>query len=582
MMKKGYIAAGAAMAVLGAGAAAAAVMKKNKFCPRCYVKCKIDNYKARREISGERYDNGAGLTPIMGWSSWNAFREKIDENTIREIAAAMKDAGLVDAGYVYLNLDDCWHSSLRDHNGRLQGDLTNFPSGIPQLVKDVNAMGMKLGLYSSNGTLTCEDLPASLGHEAIDAQTIAEWGVEFFKYDFCHNVPLPTDAPEIEKITVGKPGSAEVVTYLAKDAGLGGMARIMSYDKLPTGEYITGLNANNGFADFTNVEVPEAGTYILTLCLKKSGEKDKYIEALVNGKDVYGTIVPGTKSWSPTGRHQIEIQLNQGVNTIRLSNPVANNIDSAARQYTNMGLELKKATARVAQETGQPEKPIVFSICEWGFRKPWLWGPKAGNMWRTTGDICARWESILAIYERTVRLNKYAGPGGFNDPDMLEVGNGNLTYDENKAHFTLWCMMAAPLVLGNDIRKLRRADGTIDREDKVLQIITNRDMIAVDQDPLGIQCFRYRTNGLADVLVKPLAGHEAAVCFFNKSGKTKTMSESLRAIAGRMEVQLPQEKYYQVFDLWDKTMSTVEDRLTAEVPAHGVRVFRVSQVGARR
>lgn len=581
MKKKTYIIAGAALAAAGAGAAAVAVMKKNKFCPRCYVKRKVDNYKARKEGTTEKYGNGAGLTPIMGWSSWNAFREKIDENLIREIAAAMKEAGLVDAGYVYLNLDDCWHSSLRDGDGRLQGDLTNFPSGIPQLVEDVNAMGMKLGLYSSNGTLTCEDLPASLGHEAVDAQTLAEWGVEFFKYDFCHNVPLPKEAPEIEKITVGKPGSADVLTFLAKDAGLGGVARILPDEKLPTGEYITGLNANNGFADFTNVEVPEAGTYILTICLKKSGEKDKYIEALVNGRDSYGTIVPGTKSWSPTGRHQIEIQLDQGVNTIRLSNPIANNIDSAARQYTNMGLELKKATARVAAETGQPEKPIVFSICEWGFRKPWLWGAKAGNMWRTTGDICAKWESILAIYERTVRLNRYAGPGGFNDPDMLEVGNGKLTYEENKAHFTLWCMMAAPLVLGNDIRKLRGPDGSIDRENKVLQIITNRDLIAVDQDPLGIQCFRYRSNGVSDVLVKPLAGDEIAVCFFNKSSKEKTMAESIRAIAGRMEVRLPQEGYYQVFDLWDKTISTIEDTLSVQVPGHGVRVFRISRAGAR-
>lgn len=579
MNKKALIAAAAVLAAAGAGAAGVVVMKKNKFCPKCYVKRKIDNYKVRREPPAERYNNGAGLTPIMGWSSWNAFREKIDENTIREIAQAMKDAGLVDAGYVYLNLDDCWHSSMRDADGRLQGDLTNFPSGIPQLVKDVNAMGMKLGLYSSNGTLTCEDLPASLGHEAIDAQTLAEWGVEFFKYDFCHNVPLPTTAPEIEKITVGKAGSGDVLTFYAKDAGLGGMARIMPDEKLPSGEYITGLNADGGFAEFTNVEVPEEGDYILTIGLKKSGEKDKYLEILVNGRETYQTTVPGTKTWSATGRHQVAIRLGQGVNTIRLYNPIANRIDSAAKQYTNMGLELKKATARVAAERGVPEKPIVFSICEWGFRKPWLWGPKAGNMWRTTGDICATWESILAIYERTVRLNQYAGPGGFNDPDMLEVGNGKLTYDENRAHFTLWCMMAAPLVLGNDIRKLRGPDGKIDREDKILKIITNRDMIAVDQDPLGIQCIRVRSNGLMDVLVKPLAGDAAAVCFFNKTGKPKNMSESMRKIASPMQVRLPESSYYQVFDLWDKTVSTIGDTLTAEVPAHGVRAFRISKLG---
>lgn len=578
-MKKGYLAAAAVLTAAGAGAAAVKIMKKNKFCPKCYVKRKMDNHRERKQIPAVKYDNGAGRTPVMGWSSWNAFREKIDENTIREVAAAMKDAGLVDAGYVYLNLDDCWQSSMRDADGRLQGDLTNFPSGIPQLVRDVNAMGMKLGLYSSNGTLTCEDLPASLGHEALDAQTMAEWGVEFFKYDFCHNVPLPSAAPKIEKITVGRPGSSEVRTFLARDAGLGGIARIMGDEKLPSGEYITGLNANNGFAEFTNVEVAQSGTYILTIGLKKSGEKDKYLEVLVNGSAVYDTIVPGTKSWSATGRHQIEIELEQGVNTIRLYNPIANRIDSAAKQYTNMGLELKKAVRRVAETTGQPEKPIVFSICEWGFRKPWLWGAKAGNMWRTTGDICANWKSILAIYERTVRLNRYAGPGGFNDPDMLEVGNGNLTYEENKAHFTLWCMMAAPLVLGNDIRRMRQADGTIDRSDKVLQIITNRDLIAVDQDPMGIACIRHRSNGMTDVLVKPLAGNEVAVCFFNKGSKSITMTESVHKLAARMEVRLPESRYYRIVDLWDKTASTIEDTLAAEVPGHGVRVFRISKMG---
>lgn len=575
-MKFGKLIA-ASLTAAGAGTAVA-VMKKQKFCPKCFVKKQMDNIKRQFTPVKGHYDNGAGLTPVMGWSSWNAFREKIDEQTIREIAQAMNDAGLVEAGYRYLNLDDCWHSSMRDAEGRLQGDLTNFPSGIPQLVKDVNAMGMKLGIYSSNGTLTCEDLPASLGHEEIDAQTFADWGVELLKYDFCHNVPLPSAAPEIEKITIGLPGSADVATYLARDAGLSGMARIMENPKLPTGEYITGLSGNGGFAEFTNIDVAQAGEYILTVCLNKSGRKDKYLEALVNGQASYGTIVPGTKSWSPTGRHQISIRLEAGANTLKLYNPIGNAIDSAARQYTRMGEELKKAAVRTAERTGQPVKPIVFSICEWGKRKPWIWGSQAGNMWRTTGDILPSWKSILAIYEFTVRLNKYAGPGGFNDPDMLEVGNGKLTFEENKAHFTLWCMLAAPLVLGNDIRELRGADGTIDRENKILKIITNRDLIAVDQDPLGVQCIRHRSSGFVDVLIKPLVNHELAVCFFNKTGEMKNVEASIRQIASRMEVTLPADGYYHVVDLWDQTMFTAEDTLAADVPGHGVRVFRVSKM----
>ena len=101
-----------------------------------------------------------------------------------QTAHAMKDSGLANAGYEFINLDDCWQSSLRDSDGKLQGDLGTFSRGIPKLIKDINALGLKVGLYSSNGTLTCEDLPASLGNERLDAKTIASWGCEFFKYDF--------------------------------------------------------------------------------------------------------------------------------------------------------------------------------------------------------------------------------------------------------------------------------------------------------------------------------------------------------------------------------------------------------------
>ena len=141
------------------------------------------------------------LTPPMGWSSWNTFRNKINEELILEIANAMAKSGLADAGYKYVNLDDCWQSSLRTADGKLQGDLTRFPKGMKPLVEDLNKDGFKVGLYTSNGTLTCEDLPASLYHEKEDADTLAEWGVEYFKYDFCHNEAIPTIDEQIEAIT---------------------------------------------------------------------------------------------------------------------------------------------------------------------------------------------------------------------------------------------------------------------------------------------------------------------------------------------------------------------------------------------
>jgi len=206
---------------------------------------------------------------------------------------------------------------------------------------------------------------------------------------------------------------------------------------------------------------------------------------------------------------------------------------------------------------------------------PWKWGSKAGNLWRTTLDIMPFWASILAIYEINVRLWKYAGPGGWNDPDMLEVGNGGLNYEENKAHFSLWCMMAAPLILGNDVREFLKADGTADTENTAYQIVTNRDMIAIDQDPLGAQCRRIESNGLQDVLVKPLAGGEAAVCFFNKASESRPFSLRLASVAALDFSGLPFADSYRATDLWSHYAQDVADEIQCSVAPHGVKVFRV-------
>ena len=162
-------------------------------------------------------------------------------------------SGLVDAGYQYINIDDCWHSSFRDENGRLQGDLGKFPSGIPAVIEKINHMGMKVGLYSSNGTLTCEDLPASLGNEAVDAKTIAEWGCEFFKYDFCHNKRINGDAPVIEGIELNRPGNAVEYTLRPEDATFTGRAQIVKIKRLPSEKAVGLLNHNAGTATFRPV-----------------------------------------------------------------------------------------------------------------------------------------------------------------------------------------------------------------------------------------------------------------------------------------------------------------------------------------
>lgn len=550
-------------------------LKNQGICPICLIQQYAKPAKITMELPEENYNNGVAQTPPMGWSSWNSFREKINEDIIRQTAVAMHDSGLLEAGYQYLNLDDCWHSSMRDERGRLQGDLTNFPSGISQLVKDINAYGMKLGLYTSNGTLTCEDLPASLGNETLDALTFALWGVEFFKYDFCHNVRIPSFAPSIEGISVGKAGENDIQILYAKDAVLTGRAKIIKYERLPTGEYIGFLGNGSGRAKFT-VNVPESGEYVLTLLIKKALKQDKYLQIHI-GNHMYEVIVPGTKTWSATGRHQVMVYLVQGENEIWMYNPVVTKADSSFVQYTRMGNALKKATAAVATKSGVAEKPIVFSICEWGINFSWHWGAKAGNLWRTTPDISPNWTSIMAIYEHTIKLGKYASIGGWNDPDMLEVGNGKLTKDENKAHFSLWCMMSAPLILGNDLREFMNEDGTIDKENSTLKIITNKELIAIDQDRMGIPAKRLRFNVNGDILAKPLANGDVAICFICKGKMQKVFNFDIHSLASDDVFRISTDDKFVIRELW---MGEEQEGTTinASIQPHSCRVYRISKI----
>ncbi len=554
-------------------------LRKNNLCPVCHIKKAMAATKIH--INGaDRFDNSTALTPPMGWASWNLFRHNINEDIIKEIAAAMKAAHLDELGYQYVNVDDCWMSSKRDENGRLQGDLSTFPSGIKALVEAVNSYGLKMGIYTSNGTLTCEDLPSSLYHERIDAETFAEWGVEYFKYDFCHNEPIPSLAPEIEKILIAKNGEKEFLTITADKAELRGDAVILEDNRLSlTGKYISGLSGGLGSAIFYDIEIPEDGEYTLTLGIRKAVKKDKYLEITVNGKDTYSFTIPGSKGFTREGRNQTTVKLKKGKNSFFLKNPIGSKMDSAAKQYQNMGRELMRATKKVAEQTGKPEKPICFSICEWGLNKPWKWGATAGNLWRTTPDIRPEWLSIIGIYEATVRLYEYAGPGNWNDPDMLEVGNGNLTEDENKAHFSLWCMLAAPLILGNDIRTFIKEDGSVDVNNKVLKIISNKKAIAINQDRLGIQCRRIKTNGLTDILVKPLTNREVAVCLLNKSGSKRDVSFNINDLHNLTYVQLPEADRYTVHDIWENTTFVSGNEISANLNSHSVKLYKIQAMG---
>lgn len=537
-------------------------MKRNGMCPICFVKRFFNVPSKVSEVyPADFYCNGAALTPPMGWSSWNTFRNRIDENLIYDTAVAMKEKGLVDAGYHFVNIDDNWVDNARDDEGRIQADKLTFPNGIPALVEKVNAMGISLGVYSSNGTATCEDLTASLYHEWTDAYTFAKWGVEYFKYDFCHNIPLSEYAPLVYAVTISKNGIGR--TYDCKEAELSGLARYMK-KKGFDGKYVSGLDRREGAMTFDNIEVEEDGVYNVTVHIVKHGQYEKCLMLEANGSEREVLIFPSQKRFNMTAKFTVSMRLKKGKNTLKLFNPIGTRADSAMLQYVNMGRQLKKATEKVARDAGKPEKPITFSICEWGFNQPYKWGRYAGNLWRTTPDIRPIWPWIKILYNHTVKLYKYAGVGGWNDPDMLEVGNGKLTFEQNRSHFALWCMMCAPLILGNDLRNI---------SDDVLKIVKNPDLIAINQDALGVPAKRV-VKGTVDVLVKPLADGSVAVCAFNKGGKKK-YNLNLKKVLSDEYARCKKTENFVATNLWDKSETTTNGVLSVSVNKHDSAVFIV-------
>jgi alpha-galactosidase len=207
--------------------------------------------------------------------------------------------------------------------------------------------------------------------------------------------------------------------------------------------------------------------------------------------------------------------------------------------------EAYRTMARALRATG---RPIVFSICEWGTSKPWLWATTTGNLWRTTSDIWDGWQGkssngyaigVMDIADLNEPLWPFAGPGHWNDPDMLEVGNGGMTTDEYRAHFSLWAMMAAPLMAGNDLARM-----TPD----IRSILLNKDVIAVDQDALGQQGRRIERNGDMDVWMKPLAGGARAVLFLNRGTTPGTIGVTWGALG------YPARLAATVTDLWSKAV----------------------------
>jgi alpha-galactosidase len=359
-------------------------------------------------------ENAAPLaqTPPMGWNSWNKFGCNVSEQLIRETADAIVNSGMQAAGYKYVNIDDCWQVS-RDVHGTIVADPAKFPSGIKALADYVHSKGLKLGVYTDAGTLTCEKRPGSLGHELQDAKTYAAWGVDYVKVDWCHAEGLD---PEV--------------------------------------------------------------------------------------------------------------------------------------QY-----------AKFRDALAQAGRPILFSICNWGVKAPWTWGPGTGNLWRTTGDIKDTWDRMSVIGFSQNGLEKFAGPGHWNDPDMLEIGNGGMKPNEYRLHMALWALLAAPLLAGNDLRSMTP---------ETKEMLTNNEIIAVDQDPKGVQGHRVWDEGPLEIWAKQMADGSVATGLFNRGESELKITLDLKKLGFDGPAKLR--------DLWlHKDAAMAEGSYTATVPKHAVVLLKVSK-----
>lgn len=237
------------------------------------------------------------------------------------------------------------------------------------------------------------------------------------------------------------------------------------------------------------------------------------------------------------------------------------------------GQDPVKSYSKMRDALFSQKRPIVFSICEWGQNKPWEWGKDIGHLWRTTPDINYygtfdgdTWGNFLGwsiIVDKQVGLEKYAGPGHWNDPDMLAVGIGNMPINEARAHFTMWCMLAAPLMTGNDLRKMTP---------EINAILTDKELIAINQDKLGKQGFKIIDEGNFEVWQKPLSNDEIAICLFNRDVNKKTLTIDWK----KFHIKNFKGKYTIKNITTKSKLSTTEKKVSYTIPSRDVIVFKLT------
>nr|3A5V_A Chain A, Alpha-galactosidase [Umbelopsis vinacea] len=388
-------------------------------------------------------NNGLAITPQMGWNTWNKYGCNVDEQLILDAAKAIASSGLKDLGYNYVIIDDCWQKNERESSKTLLADPTKFPRGIKPLVDDIHNLGLKAGIYSSAGTLTCGGHIASLGYEDIDAKTWAKWGIDYLKYDNCYNQ--------------GQSGTPK-----------------LSYDR-----------------------------------------------------------------------------------------------------YKAMGNALNK--------TG---RPMLYSLCNWGEDGPWNFASTISNSWRISGDVydnfnrpdpacpCTTYDCVLAgfrcsvmnIINKAVAVSQKARSGGWNDLDMLEVGNGGMNQEEYRVHYTIWAALKSPLILGNDVTNITNT---------TKEIIMNKEVIAVNQDSSFSPANRIWVKGDQQLFSGNLANNTQVVILLNAGDSAAKMTATWDDIWVYNLPNVDSSRSIEVRDLWkQKSLGNFSNHITLDVPAHGVRLLK--------
>lgn len=560
-------------------------------------KYRYDNF-ANGEVL---YGSKKGILPAMGWNSWNAFGSGNTEALTKIMADKIVELGLDKLGYNYLVLDDgCYYPERV--NGKLANDKDKFPGGFKALGDYIHSKGLKFGMYNDIGVKLCSGLEVgTCGHEAEDAASYIEWGIDFIKIDNCYYLwddatfadpenAKYTHAPHIRSISLS--GNDTTISRSAIWEGI-----ITGKVACVEGDHVAGIGTFDGTGPLASpvgdlsgelrfeIDVLEDGVYdlIVEYSAAKEVGKGSWLQVAVGEGALmemfYDDMLPETDDF--TWSSPIRIKLNKGTNVIRLMNHRRQ--ENTLSSYATFIRELKNV---------DPANNIMLSICEWGKTHPQHWGYKVGNSWRILNDISfqvgadgdngrAAWTSdyttsITSQYNKAVIMDEFAGlDRGWNDPDMMVIGMDGLTDTMNRTHMALWCMLNSPLMLGMDLRRVEKGD-------TLYNIIANKDLIALNQDSLGVQAKRVystletqcpdkvyiRDNERVDVLAKPLADGSVALAFVNLSENHSdknikvSFEDVFKFIGNKMTNadDFMKASTYEVKDIWEASSVPTNDK----------------------